>query len=90
MQYEIFRILSQTKLDKIKNRVKELVQRPDEPLIPPYIDQIEARFAQIKKQMISKSKEHEFQQYLQPVHSSELCVSDSMEQKATYMYVEEL
>lgn len=59
VQYEIFRILSQTKLDKIKNRVKELVQRPDEPdtiNIPPYIDQIEARFAQIKKQMISKSK----------------------------------
>ena len=25
VQYEIFRILSQTKLDKIKNRVKELV-----------------------------------------------------------------
>lgn len=43
-QFEIFKLMSQTKADKIKNRVKQMPQGPGIPRAPPLIEQIEERF----------------------------------------------
>ena len=83
--YEIFKILSQTKLDKLGNN---LDKQQSTAFTRDRIRTINARFEQIQK--IAKEKQTDPPPYADSDLSSELNFSDSLEQKANYIYVEHL